>query len=766
MNTPVDPIVPSDPAPANGAAAPALPMDAKGKFLDHAIESFYESFPCEQCSLYLYDDDTRELAMQAARGVEMFGKASIVLKLGEGLVGRALAERRAIYTEAAATMPGYIRHHNFPDDHLQTLLAIPLLSGKERIGVVALQRKTGTPFQAEEISDARIKAAELASAIQNATVLCVAAGGSGHVGVHAKFVAGVETVFMGNVVSKGCAIAESRHLAASEFNDLLAGKVDIHPEARRSLTEAVALVEKRIAAVSRTLDERLPEAASMLFESTTMMLRDENFIGRMKRLMAEGQSLVEAICTVSREFIALFSQSPIETIKEKAQDVEDLAVRLLECATQASPDDNSDAEPHIVVAERLLPYDVLRIAQGNVRGIVLVSGGSTAHVTLLVRSLKIPMMIVPEPDLLILPERETVIIDSTNSRFIVCPTADTILQYEQRLAAEHEARIGISPQDRTHTQDGTRIQLFANINIIGDIASAIEAKAEGIGLYRTEFPFIMRQTLPSESDQQAIYSRILERMPDKPVVFRTLDAGGDKVIPYLFKTQEENPALGLRSIRFSFRYPYILDQQLRAILRAIQKHQRRDVSIMFPMVSSLEEFETAKAHVASCLENVRAEIGGAEIIVPKVGTMLEIPSVVGIIDRLAEISDFFSIGTNDFVQYMLAVDRGNPNVSDLSISHHPAVLRALREIAAAALRHDTPISICGEMGRDPRYIPFFIGIGLRSLSLEPGHIPATQQLISRHTIADCEQYARDLLACDYVADIEKTIGAFGKKAAD
>lgn len=758
MHTPAAPAEPAEPAPpADGAA---LPLDAKRKFLEQAVDTFHKSFNCDRCGLFLYDDETRELALRAARGYEMFGKASIVLKVGEGLVGRALAERRTIYTEAAATMPGYIRHHNFPDDHLQTFLAIPLLSGKERIGAVTMQRKTGTPFQAEEISSARLKAAELAAAIQNANALFIAGGAAGRQSEPGKFIACVETVFNGNPVSKGWAMAECRHFSANRLSSLLSEKVDAYPVAHRSLSETVELVEKRMASIAQTLDERLPEAASMLFESTTMMLNDENFVGRMEKLIAEGTPVAEAICTVSRELIAIFRKSTTDYIKEKAQDVEDLAVRLLECATQPSPDDNSDAAPHIVIAERLLPYDVLRIAQGNVCGIVLVSGGSTAHVTLLVRSLKIPMMIVPERDLLSLPEHELVIIDCANGRFIVHPGPETLKQYEQRLAAEREGRVGVSTQNKTHTQDGVRITLLANINIIADIATAIDSKAEGIGLYRTEFPFIMRQTLPSETDQQAIYSRILERMPDKPVVFRTLDAGGDKVIPYLFKTQEENPALGLRSIRFSLKYPYILDQQLRAILRAIQKHRRRDVSIMFPMIASLEEFEAAKAHVDSCIASVHAELGDVEVIVPKIGTMIEIPSVVGIIDRLAEISDFFSIGTNDFVQYMLAVDRGNPNVSELAVAHHPAVLRALKLIAAAAIRHDKPVSICGEMGREPRYIPFLIGIGLRTFSLEPSHIPTAQQLISRLTIAQCEQYARDLLACDYLADIESAIDAF------
>lgn len=731
------------------------------QYLDNAVNLFSENYKCDRCGLYLYDDASRTLTLKAACGYSMFGKASIVLKLGEGLVGRALAERRPIYTEMASAMRGYIRHHNFPDDELQTFLCIPLLCGKERIGAIVMHRRTGTPFLAEEISGARLKAAELANSIQNANALMLADDSSAKADVDEKLILNEEMVFAGSAVSHGWAMAEIHILSETSVSALLSGKVTSYPPAKRSLDEAVALVEKRLGVITQTLDERLPEAASMIFESAIMMMHDENYIGKMKKRIESGMPITEAISKVSSEFIAFFLKSTTDYIREKAQDVEDLAVRLLESATLTSPSDNSDTAPHIIIAEKLLPYDVLRIAQGNVQGIVLVSGGSTAHVTLLVRSLKIPMIIVPERDLLRLPEDERVIIDCGNECVIVHPAAKTQKKFQERHNEEIREHSPLrNLQKETYTQDGVRISLYANINIIADIKSANESNAEGIGLYRTEFPFIMRQSLPSEIEQQNIYSRILEQMPDKPIVFRTLDSGGDKVIPYLFKTKEENPALGLRSIRFSLKYPFILDQQLRAILRAIQTHRRSNVSIMFPMISSLEEFESAKSHVDACLDSIHAELGDVEIIKPLIGTMIEIPAVLGVIDKLAEISDFFSIGTNDFIQYMLAVDRSNPNVSAQSISHHPSVLRGLKIIADAARRRGTPVSICGEMGRDSRYIPFLIGIGLRSLSLEPAHIASTQQLISRFTVEQCQTYAADLLALDYVADIEAKIDEF------
>jgi len=693
----------------------------------------------------------------------MFGKASIVLKIGEGLVGRAVAERRPIYTEMAATMRGYVRHHNFPDDDLQTFFCIPLLCGRERIGAIVLKRRTGTPFLAEEISAARLKAAELANSIRNANALLQVENGGARNLPMEKLVLTEEMTFAGSSASQGWAMGLVKTFSVNSLSSLLTDSVTAYPPAKRSLDEAAKLVEKRLNSITRTLDERLPEAASMIFESAVMMMHDDNYVGKIQRLVNEGKPLTEAIVSVSAEFIAFFNKSTVDYIREKAHDVEDLALRLLECVTLTSPEDNSDTTPHIIVAEKLLPSDVIRIAQGNVQGIVLVAGGLTAHVTLLVRSLKIPLIIVPERDLLRLPETETILIDGPNACVIVHPEPRTRRKFEDR--REQERTHPVAEPNRppeTFTRDGVRISLHANINIIADIDSALEARAEGIGLYRTEFPFIMRQTLPSEADQQKLYARILERMPDKPVVFRTLDVGGDKVIPYLFKTQEENPALGLRSIRFSLKYPFILKQQLRAILRAVQQHKRRDVSIMFPMISSIEEFEAGRNHVNTCLESIHAELGDCEIIRPAIGTMIEVPSVLAVIDHLAEASDFFSVGTNDLIQYILAVDRTNSNVSQQYVPHHPAVLRSLKLIASAATRHHTPLSICGEMGRDPRFIPFLIGIGFRSLSLEPAQIAMTQKRISQYSLDQCQRYAEKLLSLKYIADIEQAIDALAK----
>ncbi|MBQ3809394.1 MAG: phosphoenolpyruvate--protein phosphotransferase [Kiritimatiellae bacterium] len=536
------------------------------------------------------------------------------------------------------------------------------------------------------------------------------------------------------------------------------------PPAVRSLEEASAIVEASLRKLGSELDKKLPEAASMILEADVMMLHDETFTGQIAKAVGGGASLPEAVARTASDYIAIFEASDNDYMREKARDVEDLAVRLLDALVSANPDAPAASRAaSVVVAEKMLPSDVLRVARDGVAGIVLCAGGATAHVSLLVRSLRIPMVVVKSRDLLRLAEGETVILDCANDTVYVHPDAALAEKFRNRAGEEAaEARRLREVKPETRTLDGERVVLEANVNILADLDSAVAAKAEGVGLYRTEFPFLMRPSMPTEADQFSIYSRVLERMGGAPVVFRTLDAGGDKAIPYLYRGQEENPALGLRSIRFSLKYPYILDQQLRAILRAVQKSGNEHVGIMFPMISSVEEFRAAREHVETCLAALQTEIGDKDLLAPAIGAMVEVPAVVGVLDAIAEESDFLSVGTNDLIQYTLAVDRTNAAVAPSYVAHHPAVLKLLRVISTIAARHGTPVSVCGEMGRDPRYMPFLIGIGVRTFSLEPAQIPRCQELVSRCTVPACEAYARDLLSMSTVADIEARIDEFSR----
>jgi phosphotransferase system enzyme I (PtsP) len=287
------------------------------------------------------------------------------------------------------------------------------------------------------------------------------------------------------------------------------------------------------------------------------------------------------------------------------------------------------------------------------------------------------------------------------------------------------------------------------------VPQALHLHAEGVGLYRTELLYLVRSELPSEQDQESVYRRLLQSVGDLPVTFRTLDAGGDKVLAFFDSAVEANPALGLRSTRFTLKHPEIFDQQLRAILRA--SSERDDVRIMFPMIGSVDEWKLARERFNLCAQEVMAEQAQGHHV--RLGLMVELPAVVDLIDDFAGEASFFSIGTNDFIQYTLGVDRTNEKVAGYYCPHHPGVLRGLKRIADGAQRHDIPVSVCGEMAHDPRYIPFFIGIGIRELSVDPHYLPGVQQQVARYTLAEARHYADSLLRQSTIAGVaERLLG--------
>jgi phosphotransferase system enzyme I (PtsP) len=310
--------------------------------------------------------------------------------------------------------------------------------------------------------------------------------------------------------------------------------------------------------------------------------------------------------------------------------------------------------------------------------------------------------------------------------------------------------------EETVTVDGARVQLQANINLLSEIGLALELKAEGVGLYRSEFPFMIRASLPSISEQEHVYRTLFERMEGRDVTIRTLDAGGDKVLAYLLPDAGSNPALGLRSVRLSLKHLPVFEQQIEAILLAAG--HARAARIMFPMISSLDEFRECREVVKRVHQRLMSHDPAP--LAPKVGLMVEMPAAVEVIDEIAAEVDFISIGTNDLVQYMLAVDRANASVADYYCSHHPAVLRSLRRIVSATLKADCPVSVCGEMAHDSRYLPFLIGIGIRTVSIDPNYLPQVQSMLQRLNTTDAEAYASKLLALPTLAEVSAALREF------
>lgn len=721
-------------------------------FLDRAVEMVSAHLDADVCSIYLYDDAHGDLVMRANRGLNPDVVGRLRLKLGEGLVGRALKELRPIYEPKASQNPNYKFFPEAGEDRFETFLAVPIQRGVEKIGVLVVQRERAASFSEADIIAMRVLTAQLATAVESARVL-LSVSAESSAAAPDEDPGPTSAVFRGQSVSRGCAIGDARVMRRGSAASVLDRQRnrDVPTEAKRTLEEAVERTERQLIHYQETLGERLPEAASMIFEAHLMMLKDVSFVGKIRARVEEGMMLPRAVAETATEYIALFESSRHDYLREKARDVEDLAVRLLEHLCERSDDADPESAAHIVIARELLPSDILRIAQGNVQGIILASGGATSHVSILVRSLGIPTVIANAPDLVSLKDGVRVIVDAESGSVHVHPGDDVVASYERRRLAEKEVLSHAGQMlDTTETRDGVRVKLLANINLLSELNLAMELRAEGIGLYRTEFPFLVRQSLPTETDQESVYRHLMSRVADRPVTFRTLDAGGDKVLSYFDSAREENPALGLRSTRFSLKYPEIFDQQLRAILRA--SAGRSDVRIMFPMIGSLEELRAAQNRLDSCVADIACE--GGSSFRPQVGMMVELPAVIEMADEFAGEVDFFSIGTNDFIQYMLGVDRTNDQVAEYYCAHHPSVLRALRRIVQAAGRGGIDVSVCGEMAHDARYVPFFIGLGVRTLSVEPIYLPRVQKAVNHFSLADARRYAELLLAQSSISRIE------------
>jgi phosphotransferase system enzyme I (PtsP) len=379
----------------------------------------------------------------------------------------------------------------------------------------------------------------------------------------------------------------------------------------------------------------------------------------------------------------------------------------------------------------------------------------TSHVSILARSLGIPMVIVDMAEMLDIPARTKLLLDANTGDIHINPGTDVIKRYG--IGRRHSRHIDLSKTTvtpETYTKDGVRITLLANINLFGDLKQALALNMEGVGLYRTEFPFLIRNDLPTEEEQYVIYRRVIRALKGKEIAIRTLDIGGDKVLAYYQDYHEANPFLGMRSIRFSLKNRDIFRMQIRAILRASADAR---LKIMFPMISSLDEFLESRQILNDCRDELVRE--GVELAhIPAVGILVEVPSVVEIIDELSREADFFSLGTNDFVQYMIGVDRTNEKVADYYLPHHPSVLRSLKRVVSGALSQGKEVSVCGEMAHQIRYIPFLLGIGIRVLSMNSVYLPSVQRTVSSVSIEDAQAKAAELLSASSIWEVEKLLG--------
>ncbi|MFK7819302.1 MAG: phosphoenolpyruvate--protein phosphotransferase [Planctomycetaceae bacterium] len=561
----------------------------------------------------------------------------------------------------------------------------------------------------------------------------------------------------GIAVSPGVVIGPALVLGSEDFripNRFVS--VDAVEVELKRFHKALEAVCDELTGNEKLANEQLGSQYGAIFGAHLQMVKDPKLTGEIEGLVREKNHSPEfAASRVLRRYARVFENLGDSYLRERADDIYDLEKRILSHLLGSSREGlDKLTAPVLVLAHNLTPGETAGLDTRYVLGFATEGGGRTSHTAILAGAIEIPAVVGIGDFLSDVSGGETVIIDGNHGAVIIDPDEATLQKYrvsEQR-AKSVAARLSSLKPMRAETKDGTRVQVFSNIEFPEEVGHCTERGADGIGLFRTEFLYLRSNRPPEEEEQYAAYIRVLKEFPESPVVIRTLDIGADKVPSMVSKrvSRDHNPMLGLRSIRLSLRDLPMFKTQLRAILRAAVYG---DVRIMFPLVSSLLELRQARMILGDVIEDLEEEGIPFRGDVP-VGMMVEVPSAAILASEFAKEVDFFSIGTNDLIQYTLACDRSDPQVSNLYRSGDPSVLRLIGMVLKAAGEHDRKVTVCGQMSSDPKFVPLLIGMGLRHLSATPYAIPKVKEVIRNISISHAEQIAAHVSKLELARDVE------------
>ncbi|HLI80386.1 MAG TPA: phosphoenolpyruvate--protein phosphotransferase [Candidatus Binataceae bacterium] len=743
--------------------------------LDKIVDAIAQGMEVEVCSLYLFDPQRQRLVLRATMGLDRDSVGKVSMRTNEGLVGTVIEKGDTVAVTDAISHPRYKYFPETGEERYHTFLGVPVADGRNKpIGVLVVQtltRRKFTKTEARLLKTAATQVAQILSHFRLRETLATKekereeyrrrmieanrqlkdyekVGGKTRVAAPVKI---RRPRLVGLPAAPGFAIGVAHVVGTfmSTIDRNLRAR-DLKGEQKR-LDEALIRALAELGALKARMAPLMADSDLKIFDGHRMILEDEEFVGRVREAVTQGYAAESALFRAIDELTAQMLALADGYLRERATDFRDVGHRVLRHLRQEEGK-GPFAKPTIIVAEELTLSQLTLVSHENLIGIALQSGGVTSHAAILARSFEIPTVVGVEHLMESVVEADTLVLDGNSGIVYVNPTPEVEKDYVALTKRyENFKRELMEDADQpAATSDGHRVRLFANIALYNDVPLALQYGAEGVGLLRSEFSFLTYEDFPDEDQQIALYNRMLQAFGQRPVTIRTLDIGADKYPPYMRVPREENPFLGWRSIRISLEMPELFKVQLRAILRAAT---RFNVRIMFPMISSLEELRRAKELLAEAQAELYNEGLDHNPKVP-VGIMVEVPSAVWLAPRLAPMVDFFSIGTNDLIQYLLAADRNNPKVAHLYEAFHPAVISAISEVVNVARAADKEVSICGEMASDPLATLLLVGIGLDELSLSPLFIPVVRKALREVNYQTARQVAREVLQMGSVQEIK------------
>ena len=703
------------------------------------------------CSLYFIEDDQQTLTLRATYGLDSIAIGRVRMKIGEGLTGKVAAEQQILSIEEPQNHPDYRFFAETGEEHFHTFVGIPLFDRSQSIGVLVIQTREPHVFSADELATLTTIAFQVASIVVNAKLLdAIDSYTLPEPEIAPQTEAVTEQAGAKSLVLRGKTAYPGVASGPANIIDQQFGFADIFDESHidtpaelQRLDEALRKTRIQTLYLEKRVADKLSQEDAAIFHTHLMILEDRGFIERLHQLIEEQHSAPYALKKVIQGYLEAFNQMEDPYLRERAADMEDIGRRLLASLVGENSEGLHLKHSGILVAKRLLPSDMAILDHEMILGIVIESNEANSHSVIMAKALGIPALIGVNGAVAEIEPDANLILDANSSCVYQNPAATVVEEYD-RLQQERlleKERLNELRDIPATTRNGQRIYLRANIGLVSDVGVAKANGAEGVGLYRTEFPYMARSSFPDREDQYQLYKKVVEEFSGAPVTIRTLDIGGDKTLPYFNQPHEDNPFMGWRSVRISLDNREFFQTQIEAILMAAQ---HGPIRLLFPMISNMEEIRSCKGIVSDAIENLRRNQIPFTENVP-IGAMIEVPAAIQLAPHLAKQVDFFSLGTNDLIQYLLAADRSNPRVENYYDPLHPAVLLSLDSLVKVAKTHNIELCVCGEMATDPVCLLALIGLGIQDFSLSAPYIPRLKHLINRIDTAAAQKLLQELL---------------------
>lgn len=713
-----------------------LPIDQ----VNLIVESISETMAVDVCSLYLANDD-QEMMLLASHGLSAKAVRRVKLPPGKGLVGLVASSRHPLNLADGELHPNYYYIAETQEERFHSFCGVPIVHTGKVVGVLVVQGREIRQLSDEEQGFLVTLAAHLALLLGNSPL---AHGDVVGYNERVSGVKGAPGIGIGN-------IKLSDHGELYSVVDTVCEDISGELEDWQQL---LSVVRDQIDHERESLGTEITGSVAGIFGAYKMLLEDPAFVSYVESGIQKGNWLPGALRHAIQHFAELFLAMDDPYLKARHEDVHHLGNKLFNAWRGIKPVDVPPDMDIVLVGPQVSVSDIASVPSERLVGLVCFEGSGLSHTAVLANALGIPA-VMGTGRIRRLVDHASIIVDGNNGQVTLNPGDMVIAEY-QRLANDRRSLMKQLEKLRelpSITADGTEITLFTNTGLLADISPGLHNGAQGVGLYRTEIPFMVHDSFPSEEEQVGVYRQVLEAYKNKPVYMRTLDIGGDKPLPYFPVDNEENPALGWRGIRFTLDNSQLLMTQVRAMIRAAGDHE--GLRILLPMVSSTAELDDFLELLDDAITQLEAE--GMSILRPKLGVMVEVPAAISQIPFWADKLDFISIGSNDLSQYLLALDRDNPRVSGRYDHVHPAVLIEINRILELASKHNLSVSLCGEMAADPVAVVLLLGMGLRTLSMSAAKLPQVKWLIRSLPLSMAEELTARALACPYPAEIRDLV---------